>query len=113
MSADRLPPSHFAALGAPTCSRWGKLEIELLALAYVQALAASGDEWRRIPSRAAVFDLLSKSQRSEVHPYLTSSLDRLDQWFAMVADQLTGPDGAMAVGLRWQRPIARCPELST
>jgi len=50
------PPSYFANRGQPCCSRWGKSEIEWIALAYVQALANDGDTWKKLSRKRARFE---------------------------------------------------------
>lgn len=92
-------PSDFANLGSPSCSRWGKSEIEWIALAYVQALANDGDEWKTL-SREQVRALLSPEQlRRCYEPQLTS--DYYKHRFDMVAAQITDSDGAIGVGGFW------------
>jgi hypothetical protein len=91
-------PSDFANLGQPMCSCWAKSEIEWLALAYVQALVAGGDTWRKL-SRGEVRDLLTDEQRQLVHFFLKD--DYYKRWFDMVSDQLSDSDGALGVGGFW------------
>lgn len=97
---DQFPPSYFAGLGQPCCSRWGKSEIEWLALAYVQALAAGGDTWRKL-SREEVRDLLTDEQRRAVRFFLKD--DYYKRWFDMVSDQLSDANGAFDVRGFWYR----------
>jgi hypothetical protein len=61
-----MPPSFFAGLGSPCCSRWMKSEIEWIALAYVQALANDGDTWKHL-SREQTYALLTDEQKRHVH----------------------------------------------
>lgn len=96
-----LPPSHFANLGQPCCSKWGKSEIECIALAYVQALANDGDTWKKI-SRKQTYDLLSSEQRQFLHGLLTFNVDIYDHWFERVSNQITDSDGALGVGGFWR-----------
>lgn len=92
-------PSDFAALGNPSCSRWGKSEFEWIALAYVQALANDGDEWKTL-TREQVRALLSPEQlRRCYEPQLTD--DYYKHRFDMVAEQITDSDGALGVGGFW------------
>ncbi len=93
-------PSDFAALGPPSCSRWGKSEIEWIAFAYVQALANEGDEWERL-TREQTYELLTPDQRSEVHGLLSIEYDRYEHWFEMVARQIDSAEGALGVGGFW------------
>lgn len=92
-------PSDFAALGNPSCSRWGKSEFEWIALAYVQALANDGDEWKQL-TREQVRALLTPEQlRHCYEPQLTH--DCYKHRFDMVAEQITDSDGALGVGGFW------------
>jgi hypothetical protein len=95
-----IPPSYFANLGQPMCSRWSKSEIEWLALAYVQALAADGDTWKKL-SRTETHDLLTDEQRLLVHFMLTD--DYYERWFDMVRNQISDAEGAFGVGGFWNR----------
>jgi hypothetical protein len=95
-----LPPSHFANLGQPMCSRWGKSEIECIALAYVQALANDGDTWKRL-SREQTLALLSDEQKRYVHGMLEGDFDVYKRWFDAVADQITDAQGARGVRGFW------------
>ena len=98
----RLPPSHFAALGVPCCSRWGKLEIELIALLYVQALANGGDTWRRLTCDQ-VRDLLTDEQRRGGDArYLRGEIAAYARLFAIVDEALAEPSGADGVGGFWR-----------
>lgn len=96
------PPSFFAQLGTPCCSRWMKSELEWMALAYVQALANAGDAWRRL-SWEEVHALLTDEQRGHVHGLLDGSFDVYRRWFESVSNQITGSDGAFGVGGFWHR----------
>ena len=97
-----IPPSYFANLGQPCCSRWGKSEIEWIALAYVQALANDGDVWKRL-SREQTYALLSDEQKRRVYGILTD--DFYDYWFELVRNQITDADSAFGVrGFWWRRP---------
>lgn len=91
-------PSDFARLGSPSCSRWGKSEIEWVALAYVQALTNDGDEWKRL-TKAQVLALLSDEQKRAVHYFLED--DYYNHWFESVRDQITDSDGALGVRGFW------------
>lgn len=95
-----LPPSFFASLGQPMCSRWAKSELEWIALAYVQALANDGDTWKRL-SREQTYALLTDEQRNTVHGMLTGAF--YEHWFQSIANQITGSDGAFGVGGFWHR----------
>lgn len=101
-----MPPSHFAKRGQPTCSLWGKSEIEWLALAYVQALAADGDVWKRLP-RERVLELLTEEHQRFVYPLL--KFDHYDHWFQMVADRLKNSEGASEV---WRVSFATISRLA-
>lgn len=101
-SEEKFPPSYFANLGQPMCSRWGKSEIERIALAYVQALAADGDTWKRL-SRKQAYDLLSHEQRMHVHGMLTFDDALYERWFDAVSNQITDSDGAFGVRGFWYR----------
>lgn len=92
-------PSEFAALGNPSCSRWGKSEVEWIALGYVQALANDGDTWKRL-TREQVLELLTPEQLQRVYePQLTDDYYKFR--FDAVADQITDSDGALGVGGFW------------
>jgi hypothetical protein len=95
-----LPPSEFARMGQPNCSRWGKGELEWLALAYVQALAADGDTWKPL-TRERVYELLNDEQRRFVHSMLTSDFEVYVSWFDAVSRQLKDSDGAWDVRGFW------------
>lgn len=95
-----VPPSAFANMGQPMCSRWGKSELEWLALAYVQALANDGDTWKRL-SREQTYELLSDEQKRHVHGMLTSDYDVYQRWFESVANQISDSQGAWSVGGFW------------
>lgn len=97
---EQFPPSYFANLGQPMCSRWAKSEIEWLALAYVQALAANGDSWAKL-SREQVSALLTLDQQRPVRFLLKD--DYYKRWFDMVSDQLSDSDGAFGVRGFWYR----------
>jgi hypothetical protein len=97
-----LRPSDFANLGQPCCSIWGKSEIEWLALAYVQALAAGGDTWRKL-SREEVRDLLTDEQRQRGSVRLLLKHDHYKGWFDMVSNQIADADGALDVGGFWNK----------
>lgn len=93
-----IPPSAFARMGQPCCSRWGKSEIEWIALAYVQALANDGDTWKGL-SREQTFNLLSDEQKRHTHGMLED--DFYDDWFQAVSKQITDASGAWGVGGFW------------
>lgn len=95
-----MPPSFFASLGTPHCSRWMKSEFEWLALAYVQALANDGDIWKRL-SREQTYSLLTEEQRARVHGMLTD--DFYERRFQSISNQITDSDGAFGVGGFWHR----------
>lgn len=95
-----LPPSFFARLGQPNCSRWCKSEIEWIALAYVQALANDGDTWKRL-SREQTYQLLSDEQKRHACGMLDD--DFYDDWFQSVSSRITDSDGAFSVGGFWHR----------
>jgi len=97
-----IPPSAFASMGQPCCSRWGKSEVEWLALAYVQALANDGDIWKKL-SREQTYNLLTDEQKRAVHGILTSDFDVYQRWFESVSNQITDADGAFDVGGFWHR----------
>ncbi len=93
------PPSYFAKKGSPDASIWCKCEMEWIALAYVQALAAAGDVWLTEPmTRERVLTLLTKEQRIETHDVLTNAYSG---WFSSIAERLTSADGAFSVGGKW------------
>ncbi len=96
------PPSYFAALGNPSCSRWGKSEIEWIALAYVRALANDGDTWKRL-SAERVVALLTEEQKRSLHGMLVDPSEFCKDWFDMVATQLKDSAGAFGVGGFWNR----------
>lgn len=98
MVTNEYPPSAFAALGQPMCSKWAKSEIEWLALAYVQALAAGGDTWRKL-SKHEVYNLLTEEQRGDVYGMLSD--EYYDRWFKLVQNQLSSSEGALEVRGFW------------
>lgn len=95
-----MPPSEFARMGSPSCSRWGKSEMEWLALAYVQALAADGDTWKSL-TRERVYELLTDEQNRFVHSMLTSDFEVYQSWFEEISRQLVDSDGAWDVRGFW------------
>lgn len=95
-----IPPSAFAKMGQPMCSRWGKSELEWLALAYVQALANDGDIWKKL-SREQTYNLLTDEQKNSVHGMLTSDFDVYRSWFEAVSNQITDAEGAFGVSGFW------------
>lgn len=96
------PPSYFASLGNPSCSRWGKSEIEWIARAYVQALANDGDIWKRL-TREQVCGLLTDEQMGSAYGLLKS--DFYQHWFDAVSNQITDAEGAFGVGGFWRRSV--------
>lgn len=100
-AATHPPPSRFAAIGVPCMSNWGKLQIELIALMYVEALANSGDTWRRL-TQAEVRGLLTDEQRRMGDGrYLRDGVPIYAEWFAMVDEALAAPSVADSVGGTW------------
>lgn len=97
---EQFRPSDFANLGHPCCSRWGKTEIECIALAYVQALANDGDTWKKL-TREQTLSLLSDEQKRRVHGLLTG--DYYEHWFKLVSNQIKDSDGAFGVGGFWHK----------
>lgn len=98
MSETQYKPSDFAKLGSPSGSRWGKSEIEWIALAYVQALANDGDAWKKL-TREQTKALLTEEQARDVHRLLDD--DYYQHWFDAVSDQITDSDGALGVRGFW------------
>jgi hypothetical protein len=99
-----IPPSYFANLGQPCCSKWGKSEIERIALAYVQALANDGDTWKKL-TREQTNQLLTEEQKRHVHGMLEIDIDTYRWWFKLVSDQIVDSEGAFGVrGFWWSRP---------
>lgn len=92
------PPSYFAKIGTPSCSKWGKSEIEWIALAYVQALANDGDTWKRL-TREQTRKLLTDEQIRPVRGLLTD--DYFAHWFELVSNQITDSESAFGVGGFW------------
>jgi len=97
-----IPPSYFANLGQPCCSRWGKSEIEWIALAYVQALANDGDTWKKL-TREQTHQLLTEEQKRRVHGMLDDDFDTYKWWFELVSDQIVDSEGAFGVRGFWNR----------
>lgn len=93
-------PSDFAKLGNPSCSRWGKSEIEWIALAYVQALANDGDTWKRL-TREQTYELLTEEQKRHTCGMLKYDCDPDKYWFELVSNQITDSDGALGVRGFW------------
>jgi hypothetical protein len=100
---EQFKPSYFAKRGQPCCSRWGKSEIEWMALAYVQALANDGDTWKKL-TREQTHNLLSDEQKRAVHGLLND--DYYEHWFKLVSAQITDAHGASGVGGFWSTPWA-------
>jgi hypothetical protein len=98
MNKPDIPPSVFAAMGEPNCSRWGKSEMEWIALAYVQALAKDGDTWKPL-SKERTYELLTDEERCFVHSFFTD--DFYDGWFQTIQNQITDAQGAWGVGGFW------------
>lgn len=96
----RFPPSYFANLGKPMCSRWGKSELENIALAYVRALAKAGDRWKKL-SRKRVLELLSDDELLFVGGILED--DFYEPWFNTIADRVRSASGAFSVGGSWRQ----------
>jgi hypothetical protein len=92
------PPSYFAKQGQPCCSRWGKTEIELIALAYVQALANDGYTWKKL-TREQTYTLLTDEQKRRLHGLLDAFYEG---WFQSVSNLITDSDGAFSVGGFWR-----------
>lgn len=84
----------------PTARGGGKSELEWLALAYVQALAADGDTWKQL-ARERVYELLTDDQRRFVHSMLTSDFEVYLSWFNAISRQLVDSDGAWDVRGGW------------
>jgi len=97
-----IRPSHFVRLGQPMCSRWGKSEIEWIALAYVQALANDGDTWKKL-TREQASTLLTDEQRWHTHGMLTDDFEPYKHWFEAVSDQITDAEGALGVRGFWNK----------
>jgi hypothetical protein len=97
----QFPPSYFAGLGSPSCSRWGKSEFEWIALAYVQALANDGDTWKPL-TREQTYSLLTDEQKNRTHSQLT--YDGYQYRFDAVSRQIDSAEGAFGVGGYWSRP---------
>lgn len=97
---ETFPPSYFASLGTPSCSKWGKSEIEWIALAYVQALANDGDTWKKL-SREQTYNLLSEEQKRQTGTLLRHGF--YDYWFDEVSEQITDSEGAFGVRGFWRR----------
>jgi hypothetical protein len=93
-------PSDFAALGNPSCSKWGKSEFEWIALAYVQALANDGDTWKPL-TREQTYNLLTDEQKRSTHNQLI--YDGYQHRFDAIAEQITDSDGALGVGGFWSK----------
>ncbi len=84
--------------GCSTCSVWGKIEIELLAWAYVIGMARDGDTWHEVtPLRC--MELLTQEERNWCGHYLKDVIEgyRADMWKTVVL-QLKDADGAFGVG---------------
>jgi hypothetical protein len=95
-------PSDFARLGNPSCSRWGKSEIEWIALAYVQALANDGDTWKRL-TREQAYELLTDEQKRRTCGMLSHDDEKDKYWFDLVSNQITDSDGALGVRGFWNK----------
>ena len=80
---------------------WGKTELECLALAYVQALAADGDVWKPL-TRDQVCTLLTDDQARGIAGSLLWS-SHYDGWFNAVAQRITDAEGAWSVGGWWHK----------
>jgi len=94
-------PSWFAAQGRPSCSKYGKVEIENLALAYVIGLSRLGDIWRRI-SPSECWDVLNSEEKERFRDLSrlvgSRSFGRIENWWEMLQDQLKDAEGAFDMG---------------
>jgi len=96
-------PSWFSNQGTPSCSKWFKTEIEILAWAYVTGMARDGDAWHEMDDQRC-YDLLTKDEQRYVRPYLPDEGGCYADWWAMIGKQLKDADGAFEVGgLAWTR----------
>lgn len=98
MSTTNFKPSDFANLGKPSCSIWGKSELETIALAYVDALKNDGDTWKKL-SRERTLELLTDEEQQ--YPRRLLRDDYYQRWFEIISDQIVDSDGALAVGGFW------------
>ena len=102
-AAGSPPPSYFSQAGISCCSKWVKLEIEILAWAYVTGMARDGDVWHKMDSQQC-YDLLTPDEQQGVRPYLPDPHSRYIDWWEMIGDQLKDAAGAFDVGgLAWGR----------
>lgn len=96
-------PAYFSRMGLPSCSMWGKYEIECLAWAYVTGMAIDGDTWHKIDAKTC-WDLLDEEARDYMSPYLDEEGTYYKDWWEMIGNQLTDAEGAFEVdGLAWNR----------
>lgn len=98
-----LKPSDFSNAGRPSCSIWGKTEIEILAWCYVTTMARNGDEWKPVTAQQCL-DSLTEQEMS----IMRSDLQRIaegrgDGWWNAVVERVTDADGADSVGGFWRR----------
>jgi hypothetical protein len=96
-------PSWFARQGIPSCSMWGKMEIEVLAWAYVVGMARDGDNWHKLTAKKC-YELLDDAERRHVRPYLPDDRECYADWWEMIGEQLKDAAGAFEVGgFAWNR----------
>lgn len=105
------PPSWFSAQGMPKCSKWFKLEIEILAWAYVTGLARNGDTWEPVSAEQCWLSL-TKEERQLADPWLhwlafggPSYWDSAAEWWEVVTEQLKDAHGAVGVASAWAIPF--------
>lgn len=87
------------------CSRWGKSEIEWLALAYVQALVNDGDNWKKLTRERVLALLTDEQQQGGVYALLKFDYEDCPYkyWFELVSEQITDAEGAFGVRGFWNR----------
>lgn len=105
MNINELKPSHFAQLGVPTCSIWGKYEIEKLAYIYAVCLVRAGDTWQELTPQQC-FDLIEDiPEESSERGYMGHVVEgHYQAYWDKVTHQLSGAENAMEIGgLAWNK----------
>ena len=103
-SLEELKPQDFASMGLPCSSCWGKVELEWIALAYVSALAAAGNEWRTL-GRKQVYPLLCAELQERVYTYFHMDFEPYQRWFEVVRRKIGSAQGAADVGGFWRSKL--------
>lgn len=84
-------------------TKWGKIEMEILAWVYVTGMARDGDTWHKMTDQRC-YDLLTPEEKRYASPYLPDQHGCYADWWEMIGEQLKDAEGAFDVGgLAWAR----------